>query len=112
MNLGPIAYTDTASPTAYACTTCRKSGVKLWREYQTCADFTVLECCDCAGKSQGKDVSEIDGQGKLPSGTDTIGWRVPAVPTEDGTTFWGYCAGPTAGRDWWRRLATRMGVPA
>lgn len=37
--------------------------------------------------------------------TDQIGWRVPAVPTEDGT-YWGYTSVPTPGVDWWRKLPT------
>lgn len=36
--------------------------------------------------------------------TDQIGWRVPAVPTEDGDTFWGYTSVPQAGCDWWASL--------
>jgi len=38
--------------------------------------------------------------------TDQIGWRVPAVPTEDGGTFWGYTSVPQAGCDWWASLPT------
>jgi hypothetical protein len=36
--------------------------------------------------------------------TDQIGWRVPAVPTEDGDTFWGYTSVPQTGCDWWASL--------
>lgn len=39
--------------------------------------------------------------------TDTIGWRVPAVPTEDGEGFWGYSSVPPEGVAWWRALPTR-----
>lgn len=35
--------------------------------------------------------------------TDQIGWRVPAVPTEDGT-YWGYSSVPTPGVNWWKKL--------
>lgn len=34
----------------------------------------------------------------------SIGWMVPAVPTEDGETFWGYTSVPQAGCEWWHRL--------
>jgi len=36
--------------------------------------------------------------------TDQIGWRIPAVPTEDGDTFWGYTSVPQDGCNWWARL--------
>ncbi len=38
-------------------------------------------------------------------GGDQIGWRIPAVPTEDGTTYWGYTSVPTEGVIWWERLS-------
>ncbi len=36
--------------------------------------------------------------------TDQIGWRVPAVPTEENDTYWGYTSVPTPGVDWWQNL--------
>jgi len=99
-------------PNGYYCHKCNKRGCKLWREYQTCADFTELVCCDCAGKSQGKDVSTIDDRGRIYDPRygwlDQIGWRIPAVPTEDGLTFWGYTSVPQTGCDWWSNLPTRV----
>jgi len=38
--------------------------------------------------------------------TDQIGWRVPAVPTEDGKSYWGYTSVPQPGCDWWSNLPT------
>ncbi|OHA80755.1 MAG: hypothetical protein A2675_01240 [Candidatus Yonathbacteria bacterium RIFCSPHIGHO2_01_FULL_51_10] len=38
--------------------------------------------------------------------TDQIGWRVPAVPTEEGNTYWGYTSVPTSGINWWCKLPT------
>ena len=35
--------------------------------------------------------------------TDQIGWRIPAVPTEDGT-YWGYTSVPSPGVQWWTEL--------
>lgn len=140
MNLGPVDY-SAGAPEAYRCTTCGAHGCKLWREYQTFADYSELVCCDCAGESQNEDVGTIDadgrrenlyrytrrqrrqvarrgtrgrrGAGSVPKSvahgrTDTIGWRVPAVPTEEGDTFWGYTSVPDAGVQWWRRLPTRI----
>jgi len=40
------------------------------------------------------------------SRTDQIGWRVPAVPTEENDTFWGYSTVPQPGCDWWSNLPT------
>lgn len=95
----------------YSCATCGRKGCKLWREYATFADHTTLECCDCAGASQKIDVSGIDDDGRrLSDGarTDQIGWRVPAVPTEDGDGFWGYTSVPDEAIRWWRALPTRV----
>jgi hypothetical protein len=36
--------------------------------------------------------------------TDQIGWRVPAVPTEENDTYWGYTSVPQPGCDWWYNL--------
>lgn len=141
MNLGTVDYSSTVPPDGYRCTTCGAHGCKLWREYNTCADYTELVCCDCAGKSQSEDVSDIDADGKrgarlftytrrqrreaarwglrgrrgarsiprsaMAGGTDQIGWRVPAVPTEEGDTYWGYTSVPEPGVQWWRLLPTR-----
>lgn len=106
-----FSYSNPVIPNGYKCGTCGKSGCKLWREYQTFLDQQTLECCDCAGKGQDKDVSTIDADGRRESDicgrTDQIGWRIPAVPTEDGSTYWGYSSVPQAGVNWWRSLPTR-----
>ena len=39
----------------------------------------------------------------MPSGC-SIGWLVPAVPTEEGNTFWGYTSVPYQGVYWWDNL--------
>jgi hypothetical protein len=115
VNLGDVNYASAIAPPAYECHSCGVHGCKLWREYQTFADRTELVCCDCAGKSQQEDVSSIDADGRRKLGpdypddcrTDQIGWRVPAVPTQEGDTFWGYTSVPADGVAWWRRLPTR-----
>lgn len=111
MKLGQVSYEPGAKiPKGYRCTTCGVHGVKLWREYQTCADQTELVCCVCAGKSQNEDVSNINPEGEILTKhgdrTDSIGWRVPAIPTEEGDTFWGYTTVPRAGVLWWKSLPT------
>ena len=115
-----VNYSLSYPPTTYRCGTCGAHGCKLWREYNTCADHQTLECCDCASNSQKVDISSIDTNGCHLLGTeyglnwgndartDQIGYRVPAVPTEDGDTYWGYTSTPREGVAWWRRLPTRM----
>jgi hypothetical protein len=34
----------------------------------------------------------------------SIGWLVPAVPTVEGDTFWGYTSIPQEGCEWWYRI--------
>jgi hypothetical protein len=118
LNFGTVDYAGGA-PSAYRCTTCGAHGCKLWREYQTCADYTELVCCDCAGKSQKKDVSDIDEDGRTSFDPEfpemrhsSIGWRVPAIPTVEGDTFWGFTSSPDEAVDWWRRLPTRVASPS
>lgn len=110
MNIGPVDYASDTTPDGYRCGTCGATGCKLWREYQTFLEHQSLSCCDCAGASQKKDVSAIDAAGNIETDfgrCDQIGWRVPAVPTEEGGTFWGYTSVPEAGCAWWKRLPTR-----
>ncbi len=110
MKFGKVDYNSTTPPKKYKCTTCGKHGCKMWREYNVCADYTELVCCDCAGKSQEKDVSTIDADGRRETEygrSDQIGWRIPAIPTEEGDTYWGYSSVPQAGVNWWTRLPTR-----
>lgn len=109
MNMGRVDY-EGGPPLGYRCSTCGARNCKLWREYQTFADRTQLLCCDCAGKSQRRDVSGIryDGKTRGPFGwSDQIGWLVPAVPHEEGDTFWGYTSVPDAGVRWWKALPSR-----
>lgn len=95
---------------AYACSKCGVHGVKLWRLYQSFATKCELMCGSCSLVDQGKS-GEIDDSGKRESDlgsdrTDQIGWRVPAVPTENGGMFWGYTSVPESGVKWWRALPT------
>lgn len=90
----------------YVCTGCGASGCKLWREYQTFADVPVerghrtsLLCADCVELDQGRALDETR--------PDAIGWRVAAVPADEGTTFWGFASVPEDRVAWWRALPTR-----
>ena len=94
----------------YKCSRCGKLGCKLWREYQT---FAVrLLCSSCACKDQGKNESQINDEGMILSKyakyggrSNQIGWFVPAIPTEDGESFWGNNASvPQERMDWWKNL--------
>jgi len=108
---GPIDYAVPFAPATYRCGACGATQCKLWRDYQTFLEHQSLLCGSCALTEQQKD-GPIDGDGKHPDAdicgqlTDSIGWRVPAVPTEDGSTFWGYTSVPDAGVKWWRSMPT------
>lgn len=109
--MGEFKYTNGQTPQGYSCSECGAVGCKLWRQYQTLADHINLLCVDCAMEDQGVDY-EVDEEGYhhedicrrcLP-----IEWLVPAVPTEDNETFWGYTSVPSDGVDWWKRLPLRI----
>jgi hypothetical protein len=104
-----VDYSKPVTPAGYACSRCGATNCKLWRQYQTFASHIELLCVTCAGTDQGVDVSDVDEKGRTTSRdfgfrTDSIGWLVPAVPTEDGETYWGYTSVPQAGCDWWHGL--------
>ena len=94
--VNPFHYADTGTPAGYECSDCGASGAKLWREYQTFLENQDLRCFDCACKQQKKDPATLEG--------DSVGWFVPAVPTEDGSSYWGYTSVPQPGVEWWHRL--------
>lgn len=95
------------TPDGYVCQ-CGKSGVKLWREYQTMLDHQTLYCIQCAvdkanaNRDAGK--PEIVVPTSMEWESDSISWRVPAVPTEEGDTYWGHTSVPGPGVVWWRSL--------
>lgn len=114
---GPTDYGGVATPENYVCARCGVKGIKLWRLYQTFLNHQELTCAVCAAAAEGCSIADIDAEGKrtdtsayqVPDPryrTDSIGWRIPAVPTEAGDTYWGYSAVPPAGVTWWHRLPT------
>lgn len=103
------------------CQACKRSGVKLWREYNTFLDAQSFECGPCALKSalKGSNCSykgPVDEQGRVtvsypshpeipPEKTYAIGWRVPAIPDGEGS-YWGYTSAPTEAIQKWISLPT------
>lgn len=115
-NVAAFKYADNVAPAGYRCGGCGVAGCKLWRRYSTFLEHNDLRCCDCAGAKQMEDVTDIDADGcHYVAGsvhrTDSIGWRVPAVPTEEGDTYWGYTSVPDDGVRWWKALPTRVQKP-
>lgn len=108
---GRVDYSVPTTPAGYRCAGCGAAGCKLWRDYAVFLEGVTLRCGACALREQGLSGS-IDQQGQradpLIGGrlTDAIGWRVPAVLTEAGDTFWGYTSVPVAAVAWWRSLPT------
>lgn len=111
MDFGPIDYASNTAPALYCCKECGRTGCKLWREYNTFADHQTLLCCDCSAKEQKKDIASLDAEGRhvddLEMRTDQIGMRMPAVPTVEGDTYWGYTSVPQEGVRWWKNLPNR-----
>lgn len=99
---GKIDYSNPIPPDKYCCGECGAKGVKLWRDYNTFLEYQSLLCADCSEKEQNKQPKEY---GRKIG--DQIGWRVPAVPTEEGDTYWGYTSVPENGCDWWYNLPTK-----
>jgi hypothetical protein len=78
--------------------------VKLWREYNTFLNHQSFYCRACAIKNQKKTPKDLE---RLEaSRCDQIGWLVPAVPTREGDTFWGYSSVPQGLCNWWHSLPT------
>lgn len=97
----------------YTCSKCKLDGVKLWRQYQTCASAVDLLCVVCAVADQKKESMSVQ-KWTTPfdfSDGDQIGWLVPAIPTAEGDTFWGYTSVPSDRVQWWHSLPTYKDNP-
>lgn len=103
-----VNYSKVA-PSDYRCSDCGTARCKLWRQDNMPASEIRLLCVACACKDQDKpDNVAPDGRHSTRFGyTDQIGSLIPAVPIEDGSSYWGYGSVPQAGVDWWKRLPTR-----
>ncbi len=112
----PFTYASGNVPPTYRCTQCGKTHVKLWRTYCCIAIATDLLCPECLREKfktpNFKPVLFLNEQGNYcwkkneqeTFHTDQIGTYVPAVPTEENDTFWGYTSVPQEGVEWWRNL--------
>lgn len=124
-SMEPFKYSDFTVPPQYHCGKCGAHGVKLWREYQTFLENQTLMCAACACEEQSNKERTFsitqDEKGHVSvtrtpdpygiQGGDQIGWRIPAVPTEDGQTYWGYCSIGSGGVAWWERLPLEIQEP-
>jgi len=90
----------------YRCSKCGRDNCKLWRQYQALACNVDLMCAPCAMDDQNKEgIVEEDGKRYTEYGsTDQIGWLVPAVPTVENDTYWGYSSVPQDRVEWWKNL--------
>lgn len=105
----PCIYSNPVPPVTYMCGVCGASNVKLWREYMAWLGGVVLHCARCAALNNNVDIATIDARGFFISDlgrTDQIGNYVPAVPTEAGTSYWGYTSVPPEAVEWWQHLPT------
>lgn len=103
----------------YVCSGCESRSVKLWRDYNTFSSNCELKCAECATPAQVEyetthyteqnrsflGALDPDGLFMFRSG-DQLGGLVPAIPTSDGETFWGYTSVPTEDVLWWYGLPT------
>ena len=101
-----MKYLSPYTPVKYKCGKCGAFGVKLWRDMTFFASSVDLRCASCL------DQGEVDAQGYFNGkygktdqcDTDELGSMLPAVPTEDEESYWGYSSVPQAGVLWWRNL--------
>lgn len=109
----PVDYSKKEVPPSYKCHRCGAAGCKLWREYNTFLDHQVLLCARCAARRANTSIKSMDADGRrrisLGGRTDQIGWYIPAVPTKENDTYWGYTSVPDEGVEWWRALPTFPG---
>lgn len=105
---GPGKNKDRNFKADYTCDICRKGDRKLWRDYQTFSDYLDLKCAICMTETSKKDYDDAGPFMFLSShgSTDQYGGLVPAIPTDDGDTFWGYTSVPNEGIAWWYGLPT------
>lgn len=107
---------ETTVTETYKCSQCSQENVKLWRRYNTFANYVKLICVGCIGSIGEEEYARaktINSDGRsvyrgLALVSDQFeasgfGVLVPAVPDEEGS-FWGYTSVPAGGVSWWRGL--------
>lgn len=97
-----VDYKSGKAPPDYRCSACGAHGCKLWRP----AHGTELRCVACA-EQVAKERLDV----YACSGVDQIGWWLPAVPDEEGVSFWGYTSVPREGVSWWKALPMALPQP-
>lgn len=113
-----VSYATNTAPPAYRCTGCGATGVKLWRLPHGAND--LLNCVDCLCKRKDLDgdpitPGSVSGEGSREDRygrSDQIAGLLPAVPDEEGVSYWSYSSVPEAGVKWWKALPLRMPRPA
>ncbi len=103
----------------YVCTGCGACNCRLWRQYQTVLDGIELKCIDCAleeyqEKHPGDELPQVRESLQQVGHdlTDQVGGLIPAVPTKENDTFWGYTSVPQDRVEWWYSLPIRdLGEP-
>ena len=114
----PFKYAAGEVPETYKCQLCGATHVKLWRKYQMFVEDNTLVCAPCLSRLKTtvgfvpkfRD-TKYGSRWTKPAGgqeSDSIGEFVPAVPTEENDTFWGYSSVPKGGCDWWNKLPNGM----
>ena len=91
-----FVYKEKKTPLGYECDNCGANGIRLYRKYNSFLNHQKLTCRSCSIKDQGRE--------PVLESEYWIGWLVAAVPTEDGTSFWGYTSVPQDGVEWWDGL--------
>lgn len=110
----PFTYASGETPVTYKCQICGQTHVKLWRKSHTFLNEQTLVCASCLSRmhKEGKFTPQfkqghwLDKHGYPKS--DQLGIYLPAVPTEENDTFWGYTSVPKAGCNWWNKLPDGM----
>lgn len=116
----PFTYVSGETPETYKCQICGATHVKLWRKYQTVVQGNTLVCASCLSRMHRKKgyvplfrETKQGGRWTKPvdsclQESDSLGNFVPAVPTEENDTFWGYTSVPAEGCKWWQGLPNGM----
>ena len=104
-------YSAMATPLDYRCSKCGSVGCKLWRGYLTFERYIDLLCAACAEADQLRFHEEGWRSLFALGGGNQIGQFFPAIPKEDGSSYWGYALVPPEGNEWWNRLPSESPRP-